>query len=798
MAKVVLKFNTDGENSFNLDDGDIVGLDSLSQSTVNASDINYGCVANTGSLSIVDYNGNIANMIESGVLPSSNIKMDIEFNGNKIQSHITTDSSYDENTKTLDLSLSNTIKDLSTRMFGGYKYPNEPRTAYDLLYYVMNEWFGRELDEETEFKPMLSDEVFYNGSTNHTEIYYYLQYIKINYPVIEANQTFEAVFNQICTVAQLQMFIDKDGNFKFVSNRPVVELGKIIHIPLRNVSSEIKKDVFVKNKFEGVEISENSVSNETYFTDEAYNYELSVESVNYENMNGVFYDSSYTDYGTFGTAKIEMFYTDGSFTVPKKSNNNLTKILSVIKTGDIDSDGFYNVVFKTSEQGYRFTGSLKNESKFLEDIKPYNKTSVFATTNYSTQCNFVKEEANRIYKIPKESQVTDLYFGNEHLFVSGTDNSFVKLKEYDDYYECKFHILTQTVQYNGFVLPSGSKIMFIYKYLADLVSIHIGGNKQNIEFSDNSVLFKSVEAPRNIVKLQSSFLIQDNATLGSKNISKEISDNILLDYANGVRTAKLTVIPVDYYDISGNKVINGNIGELIQVGDIVEVEGQKNKDGELIKWRVTGSNFKYDGEPLQELELMEIITLKDTRLAYFPTVSGLGYRVNAYNSTISGSLKLGGKYDDGEHGLMDVLAISENGFAGCANITDVIINEPIQTLFSRSFANSGITTVTFNTALNSGTGDNAFEQCKNLTKAYLLGGLYGIGYYAFIGCSNLKEVYIGKNVKHISDYAFAECTSLTDVYYEGSEEDWKNMTYKSQTGNNLLYNATFHFNYAMR
>ena len=53
--------------------------------------------------------------------------------------------------------------------------------------------------------------------------------------------------------------------------------------------------------------------------------------------------------------------------------------------------------------------------------------------------------------------------------------------------------------------------------------------------------------------------------------------NILNDYKDGIINAKLTVICGDYYDINGNKVIDWQKGEVLQVGDIVRVD--KDNEG---------------------------------------------------------------------------------------------------------------------------------------------------------------------------------------------------------------------------
>ena len=85
MAKVVLKFETNDANGkkLEIDDGSIVSLNSLSQSSSDSSSINYGCIANTGSMTIVDFNGNIAKQIKDGTMPSSNVDVDLYVNNSR-------------------------------------------------------------------------------------------------------------------------------------------------------------------------------------------------------------------------------------------------------------------------------------------------------------------------------------------------------------------------------------------------------------------------------------------------------------------------------------------------------------------------------------------------------------------------------------------------------------------------------------------------------------------------------------------------------------------------------------------
>ena len=56
----------------------------------------------------------------------------------------------------------------------------------------------------------------------------------------------------------------------------------------------------------------------------------------------------------------------------------------------------------------------------------------------------------------------------------------------------------------------------------------------------------------------------------------------------------------------------------------------------------------------------------------------------------------------------------------------------------------------------------------------------------------MQIVTIGDDVTTIGDSAFYNCVSLTDVYFEGSEEEWNNISIGNW--NECLTNATIHFN----
>lgn len=100
----------------------------------------------------------------------------------------------------------------------------------------------------------------------------------------------------------------------------------------------------------------------------------------------------------------------------------------------------------------------------------------------------------------------------------------------------------------------------------------------------------------------------------ANSMTKIVKENIISDYQqNGVRGADITVIPKDLKYLNGTIALAWQNGEILQVGDIVQVENEQ--DNELTEsdsansrmlFRVTGRTFKYNGEPTIYIELMSV------------------------------------------------------------------------------------------------------------------------------------------------------------------------------------------------
>ncbi len=86
---------------------------------------------------------------------------------------------------------------------------------------------------------------------------------------------------------------------------------------------------------------------------------------------------------------------------------------------------------------------------------------------------------------------------------------------------------------------------------------------------------------------------------------------------------------------------------------------------------------------------------------------------------------------------------------------------------------------------------HAFLGCSSLTSIKIPESVKNIGKYAFYNCGSLTRIVIPKSVTMIGNYAFANCNSLKEVYYNGTSNEWNNISLGVQNIN--LTSATIYY-----
>ena len=115
-----------------------------------------------------------------------------------------------------------------------------------------------------------------------------------------------------------------------------------------------------------------------------------------------------------------------------------------------------------------------------------------------------------------------------------------------------------------------------------------------------------------------------------------------------------------------------------------------------------------------------------------------------------------------------VTALADSALSGCNRLTDVILSDDVVTV-----------------------GLGAFSGCDALASIDWSASSAEIPWFALNGCENLQKIIIPSSVTSISYNATAGCNSLQDIYYEGTAEQWAEVTVDSS--NTAVLNATVHF-----
>ena len=144
-------------------------------------------------------------------------------------------------------------------------------------------------------------------------------------------------------------------------------------------------------------------------------------------------------------------------------------------------------------------------------------------------------------------------------------------------------------------------------------------------------------------------------------------------------------------------------------------------------------------------------------------------------------------------------------FYNCTGLTEIYYNAAVSGSFntgSKEFYSAGTSgegvTVTIGPAVESvpanlfhiSDSDPAVRRPKIKTVIFE-NGATEIGSQAFRNCDKMTSLTLPNSIETISENAFYGCSSLTDVYYNGTQEEWNEVTILS--GNDVFNSVTMHF-----
>lgn len=810
----------------------IDNLHSLSQSTSDNSKPQYGIVPNTGSINLVDIDGKFEGLINSGELPASSSSADIYIDEKLVQKHITTDSTYEKNGNELTISLSNSVDILNNTVFSGIEYGGVPLTAYDVLFRVFSEYYGEGFTDD-KFKELMSERIIYGINDEHYgPIYSYLQKITIEYPYIESGKTYKSIIDDFCAMTQLQMYVDTDGYIKATSARPVIGDWDFVISDLNCQMSDIKEDLFVKNKYNGIEIPEKKFT----ITEEQAVTVAKVRE-NIENISSTPVSSeTRTDYDfkilketllvepisyfTYIHSECKYYTYSGSETFNKKQNNNLENIISVYSpdaenlpysltyksgtasaTANITLQTYYgNLTYPTKI----VIGSKSNESIGSINFENKPKTGkieddefTFKFTDSSTGTIFETTTPSTFPSSLEKVTVTD----NGETFT--VDYTIVCKKVQTTYrglqntYDLKTsgtkHISTESGYSYYFNLPAKTN-GFREEQYATALEINISGEKYTITFNEDTIKTAPTSGVVNVISYPTSSFITDKTKYEGVKISSLIADKVLSDYSNGVKTAEFTTTLNGLSTLHGyNGKVEGNY--LIELGDIVYPRNESDgslwwgdSDGihenrNIDVYKTTGFNLVYDGEILNELELIKVKYVAPMfNYEYDESTDGYTVTSNPEYSHLT-QIVVPETYDDGIHGVKNVSVVGDSAFKGFSSLENIVLPSGLKKIWSHAFNGcSSLKSIILPQMLTVIAGE-AFANCTGLTSIDIPSSVTTMFSFAFVGVSPNMVIYCNTTSKPDNFYDYwnaydyngneLETVFISSLTFEDDGGTWK-------------------------
>lgn len=594
-----------------LDKTKMKSIQSLSQSTADASTIYYGCLPSTGSLEIIDTNGTIKGYIEDGLIDTSSLEINIYINDKIIRHHISTGSEYIEEDNSFQISFGDILDLWDEINFTGYYYPEHSETAYEMFSNIFIS-FGY---SQTEIDEMLSNTVI-NGNLEEISIKDYLNSINIEYPYLPSS-TFREMVDKFCTLAQLNCFLDINGMPKFINARPISSVyNNPIIIPQKSMYGSFSKSVLLKNKYDAVEVDEYIISKNKEIKTNVYSESISQlynseenDDFEYHKANDNFAGTVYYQFGAYAYISAKYNYIS-SITIPKFSNYNLNKTIKVY-TG-IDSENESNIKYslqyniKTSPSA-TVTISMNNDTEFnviQTSDNILNETtgsgdieSLTATENYEWSTTAYSGTLTAIAELEDKSNLSNIKYINDE------NGNFI--------FNNVICISGRTIKtLNGYNrktdnLPEFPDTITLYGDIEIIdafnVNIEFYGDVEEILFEKSTANSENINEARNPISITTNELVSDKTTINGVEIVDIIKENILSDYSNGISNGSIDIAYTDYYYEDGSLAISANNGDIFSIGSIVKIEN----DNKL--WKVTGVNFEKQGYPhYSELQVIEV------------------------------------------------------------------------------------------------------------------------------------------------------------------------------------------------
>lgn len=267
MSKVVVRLHTkakQGADYLDFSNEDLLSLNFEFQSTTDYSNPIYDTYPSYGTIEIQDKNLALYNMAINDEFNDYEYPVEIFVNNSIVGKFFISELPvYSYASKTLSITVGDSLNKVDTLYYKGYTYPLKQQTIDVIFKDILKSYDGTLTNEEIE---TILEESIYSSKisgliTTRTTYKEYLQTITVPYPYIAPNKTFRQAFQSVLTVAQCALITDKVTKYRLVrmdGNSPQAE-EESIAILQKQMLSQFIPTIILSNKYNVCEVNSKRV-----------------------------------------------------------------------------------------------------------------------------------------------------------------------------------------------------------------------------------------------------------------------------------------------------------------------------------------------------------------------------------------------------------------------------------------------------------------------------------------------------------------------------------------------------------
>lgn len=250
---IAIKFVENVEINVDMNKHWIDSFETQSQATSNPSGVEYGVLANTGSIKLIDKDNTLYEKSKLGYFNINLFSLYLFINGKQVQHHISTSTPYYANNNTLTLELTNDISNWNR--IGVPEQSYSQVNLYTILDDLLTTYAG--YSSQDVIDSCMNYFNYYGEQEDHEGyIRDYLEHIRITSVTLQQGTLLDQL-NKICQTAQLNAYFKDNGKLAFKMAKPIMvsqesDNYKMIVIPYEKQYGTFDYSILVDNRYDVV------------------------------------------------------------------------------------------------------------------------------------------------------------------------------------------------------------------------------------------------------------------------------------------------------------------------------------------------------------------------------------------------------------------------------------------------------------------------------------------------------------------------------------------------------------------